>query len=124
MSHPLQCRCGTLKGVIANPRSGNRVVCYCRDCQAFAYFLGREADVLDELGGSEVVQILPRNLTFTQGVETLACLRLTENGLLRWYAACCSTPIGNTPNELAAVIAKETPEWAKVIKDAGIKLGN
>jgi len=33
-------------------------------------------------------------------------------------------PVGNTPAEFAAVIAKETPEWAKVIKDAGIKLGN
>lgn len=33
-------------------------------------------------------------------------------------------PVGNTPAELAAIIAKETPAWAKVIKDAGIKLGN
>src|SRR5436305_1255644 len=33
-------------------------------------------------------------------------------------------PIGNTPAEFAAIIRKETPEWAKVIKDAGIKLGN
>jgi tripartite-type tricarboxylate transporter receptor subunit TctC len=33
-------------------------------------------------------------------------------------------PVGNRPAEFAAVIAKENPEWAKVIKDAGIKLGN
>jgi tripartite-type tricarboxylate transporter receptor subunit TctC len=33
-------------------------------------------------------------------------------------------PVGNTPAEFAAVVRKETPEWAKVIKDAGIKLGN
>ena len=33
-------------------------------------------------------------------------------------------PIGNTPAEFAAVIRKDIPEWAKVIKDAGIKLGN
>jgi tripartite-type tricarboxylate transporter receptor subunit TctC len=33
-------------------------------------------------------------------------------------------PIGNTPGEFAAVIKKEAPEWAKVIKEAGIKLGN
>jgi tripartite-type tricarboxylate transporter receptor subunit TctC len=32
--------------------------------------------------------------------------------------------VGNTPAEFAALIRKETPEWAKVIKDAGIKLGN
>ena len=30
-------------------------------------------------------------------------------------------PIGNTPAEFAAVIAAETPQWAKVIRDAGIK---
>ena len=33
-------------------------------------------------------------------------------------------PVGNTPAEFAAVIKKEIPEWAKVIKDAGIKLSN
>ncbi len=33
-------------------------------------------------------------------------------------------PVGNSPAELAAVIKTETPEWAKVIKDAGIKLSN
>jgi tripartite-type tricarboxylate transporter receptor subunit TctC len=32
-------------------------------------------------------------------------------------------PIGNTPAEFAAAIAAETPQWAKVIKDAGIKAG-
>jgi len=32
--------------------------------------------------------------------------------------------VGNTPAEFAAVIAKETPEWAKVIKAAGIKAVN
>lgn len=33
-------------------------------------------------------------------------------------------PVGNTRDEFAAVIGKEIPEWAKVIRDAGIKLGN
>jgi tripartite-type tricarboxylate transporter receptor subunit TctC len=32
--------------------------------------------------------------------------------------------VGNTPAEFAAVIKKEIPEWAKVIKDADIKLSN
>jgi tripartite-type tricarboxylate transporter receptor subunit TctC len=31
--------------------------------------------------------------------------------------------VGNTPAEFAAVITAETPFWAKVIKDAGIKAG-
>jgi tripartite-type tricarboxylate transporter receptor subunit TctC len=33
-------------------------------------------------------------------------------------------PVGDTPAEFEAVIRKETPEWAKVIRDAGIRLGN
>jgi tripartite-type tricarboxylate transporter receptor subunit TctC len=33
-------------------------------------------------------------------------------------------PVGNTPAEFTEVIRRETPEWAKLIKDAGIKLGN
>ena len=96
MSHPLQCRCGTLKGLVNDPRSANRGICYCKDCQAFAHFLGRTNDVLDERGGSDVIQVLPKNVTFTQGLEALACIRLTPKGLVRWYASCCNTPIGNT----------------------------
>jgi tripartite-type tricarboxylate transporter receptor subunit TctC len=33
-------------------------------------------------------------------------------------------PIGNSPAEFAEAIKTETPRWAKVIKDAGIKLSN
>ncbi len=32
--------------------------------------------------------------------------------------------IGDTPAEFAAAMAQERPQWAKVIKDAGIKTGN
>ena len=71
MEHPLRCRCGTVSGWVKEPRSANRVVCYCRDCQAFAYFLGQENQILDERGGSDVIQILPKNLSFTQGIEAL-----------------------------------------------------
>ncbi len=96
MQHPLQCRCGTIKGWVSDPRSSNRVVCYCSDCQAFARFLGQESETLDAQGGSDIVQTLPRNVTFTQGADALACMRLTDKGMVRWYAGCCQTPIGNT----------------------------
>ena len=33
-------------------------------------------------------------------------------------------PVGNTPAEFAGVIRKEIPEWARVIRDAGIRLSN
>lgn len=96
MSHPLQCRCGTVKGFVDSPQAALRIVCYCRDCQAFAHFLNRVDDVLDERGGSDIVQTLPKYLNFTQGVDRLAIMRLKPKGLLRWYASCCNTPIGNT----------------------------
>lgn len=51
---------------------------------------------MDARGGSDIVQTLPKNVTFTQGTDVLACLRLTDKGMLRWYAGCCKTPIGNT----------------------------
>ena len=96
MNHPLQCRCGTLKGYVSLQGNVNRCVCYCRDCQAFAHFLGRPAEILDTQGGTDVIQTRPANVTFTQGRGVLACMRLTEKGLLRWYTTCCNTPVGNT----------------------------
>lgn len=96
MEHPLQCSCGTIKGVLKNPQNANRAVCYCKDCQAFARFLGKERETLDERGGSEIIQVLQKNVVIAQGAEALACMRLSEKGMVRWYAACCKTPIGNT----------------------------
>jgi hypothetical protein len=97
MNHPLHCRCGTLRGYISHPRKANRAVCYCKDCQAYAHVLGRSGDVLDEMGGTDVIATLAKYVAFTQGIEALACLSLSPNGLLRWYANCCDTPVGNTP---------------------------
>jgi hypothetical protein len=100
MNHPLQCRCGTLKGYVSPSDMAHRAVCYCKDCQAFANFLERSDDsVLNELGGTEIVATLPRHVHFTQGLEALACMSLSEQGLLRWYASCCNTPVGNTPRD-------------------------
>ncbi len=96
MTHPIRCTCGKLQGTFTPDRSINRCVCYCADCQAFARFLNREPEILDPIGGTRIIQTIPANVTFTEGIENLACMRLTENGLLRWYAACCNTPIGNT----------------------------
>ena len=94
--HPLRCRCGHLHGSVMPARSSQRVVCYCRDCRAFARHLGGN-DVLDAQGGTEIVASLPSKLHFGAGSDALACLSLSPRGLLRWYAACCNTPIANTP---------------------------
>jgi hypothetical protein len=96
MTHPIQCRCGTLKGQVSPAQGANRCVCYCRDCQAFAHFLGRADEILDASGGTDVIQTRAANVVFTEGKQALACMRLTPNGLLRWYSTCCNTPVGNT----------------------------
>jgi hypothetical protein len=95
--HPIQCRCGSLKGEVSHIEAGIRAVCYCRDCQAYAHVLGEATSVLDAVGGTDVVATQGRYLRFTSDTRTLACLSLSPRGLLRWFAACCSTPIANTP---------------------------
>lgn len=93
--HHIQCQCGTLHGAVQAGGTCNRLVCYCTDCRAFARFVGRD-NVLDEQGGTEIVQLAQSRLRFTQGAEQLAAVRLSESGMIRWYAACCKTPLGNT----------------------------
>jgi hypothetical protein len=51
--------------------------------------------MLDAFGGSDVYQTTPSQLRIDSGADKLACVRLSEKGLLRWYTACCRTPIGN-----------------------------
>jgi len=99
MNHPLQCRCGTIKGYVVRPGTAKRAVCYCKDCQAFARFLERADTVLDEHGGTAIVATVPKLIHFTQGLDALACMSLSHRGLLRWYASCCNTPIGNTSRD-------------------------
>jgi tripartite-type tricarboxylate transporter receptor subunit TctC len=54
--------------------------------------------------------------------ETVKALALPE--VRKKFDELGIEPVGNSADEFAAVIAREIPEWAKVIKDAGIKLGN
>lgn len=93
----IRCRCGEVTGRVDNAArdTTNRMVCYCDDCQAYAHRLGR-ADLLDEHGGSDVVQVAPASLSYLRGTDRIAGLRLKPKGLYRWYASCCKTPLGNT----------------------------
>jgi hypothetical protein len=94
---PLRCRCGLVRGTATDvsPRTGTRLFCYCDDCQAYARFLARQ-DVLDAHGGTEIFHLTPSQIAITEGEEHLRCLRLSPKGMLRWFAGCCNTPIGNT----------------------------
>ena len=53
-------------------------------------------------------------------LETVKALALTD--LRAKFADLGVEGIGNSPDEFAAVIESEIPKWAKVIKEAGIKL--
>jgi len=88
-----------VQGQLASTERAGRAVCYCRDCQAFARFLGEPERILNEQAGTDVVATSPRYLRITRGQEQVRCMSLSESGLLRWYAACCRTPIGNTPRD-------------------------
>jgi hypothetical protein len=93
----LRCRCNRLEGALTATHRAGRAVCYCRDCQAFARFLGSAEHTLDPRGGTDIVATSPRYVRFVRGHEQLRCMSLSGKGLLRWYAGCCRTPIGNTP---------------------------
>ena len=54
--------------------------------------------------------------------ETVKVLAMPE--VRKQFAEIGLEPVGNTPVEFAAVIKTETPQWAKLIKEAGIKLSN
>ena len=95
---PIRCACGKLEGTAkdVSAKSGNHVICYCEDCQLFQHFLGTADAVLDANGGTRIFQMSPGRFEITSGREHLACMRLRANGIVRWYAGCCNTPLGNT----------------------------
>lgn len=98
MSHPLQCRCGTLRGHVDPPAMTGPARCYCKDCRAYAHVLGR-ADMLDDAGGTRIVAIRPSHMHLDAGLDALDCLSFSDTGLLRWHAACCNTAIANTARD-------------------------
>ena len=99
MNHRFQCLCGRVHGEIEHAQHGVRGTCYCGDCQAYAHLLGQATQVLDPLGGTDIVAVDARHLRLASGTQGLACLSLSPNGLLRWYASCCNTPLANTTRD-------------------------
>lgn len=94
----LSCACGKVKGVLRglSAASTNHVWCPCSGCQAYAHFLGRAHDMLDNKGGTNLFQLNPSRVEIHEGMENIACMKVTPRGPLRWYACCCKTPIGNS----------------------------
>jgi len=96
----LSCECGKVQGMAKNisPDNGNRVICCCDDCQAFAKYLNKEDVVLDEFGGTDIYQTSQSQVTITEGASLLRCAKLKPKGLMRWYTDCCKTSVGNAIN--------------------------
>lgn len=91
----IECACGSVKWGINSRNWGRLIKCYCADCQSHVRHLRRAEDYLGE-NGTEIFQTTPDNVHFTKGREHLAVLRLSPNGILRWYTQCCCTPVANT----------------------------
>ena len=92
------CDCGKLRGRVDNVSAKNaaRLTCYCKYCLGFANHLGAGNRFIRDGGWVNLVQVAPSAVTIEAGAEHLACLQFTEKGPLRWYAACCGTPLANT----------------------------
>lgn len=106
----LKCNCGKVEGIANNvsPSSGTHLICMCDDCKAYAKYLKRETDILDENCGTQIFQLTPSQVEITKGTEHIACLRLTPKGLMRWYTSCCNTPMGNSMGAKAPFIGMPT----------------
>lgn len=94
----MRCRCGQVQGEVDTDRTYARATCYCKDCHAYARFLGTPG-ITDAHGGSDILAMAPAGVRFASGSDQIACMSLSEKGILRWYAACCRTPLGNTPRD-------------------------
>lgn len=97
----IQCECGQVKAHLKNfpAQTVGRLVCYCDDCQSYLHHLKKQ-DILDTNGGTEIFPIYPSNFQFTQGQDLVRGIRLSPQGMYRWYASCCQTPIANTQAKL------------------------
>ena len=91
----LTCRCGEMQWHIDEGAEGRHMMCYCADCQTAARHLG-QADAYLTNGGTQLFQTVPGNIHFDKGRAHLRMFRLSPNGIFRWYAKCCNTPIANT----------------------------
>jgi tripartite-type tricarboxylate transporter receptor subunit TctC len=64
----------------------------------------------------------PKEVVDQLHAETVKALAMPQ--LRQKFGELGLEAVGNTPAEFTEVIRRETPEWAKLIGDAGIKLGN
>lgn len=89
------CNCGQLSGHLADasPQTTVRARCFCSTCRA-AEVYHDQPDPGEN--GVDLVMVDPAKLSFDQGREHVAAIRIFPKGPLRWYAACCGARLFNT----------------------------
>ena len=93
----LRCRCGEVRGIVTNPspRSVNRVICYCDDCQEGS----RQIEALpnarpaqDPDGGTAYVVYRKDRLRCSRGASLLKGYKIrTISTTNRVIATCCNS---------------------------------
>ena len=96
--HKITCRCGSFEATVeSDPKDALRIKCYCKDCRAFPAFCECSDDYVGENGSADLLTADPAKISFDKGANALKIVRLSTNGVYRWYAGCCNTPLGNVP---------------------------
>lgn len=95
----LKCKCGEFRAVVRNfaAETSGRAICYCDDCQAYAQALGRPKEILNQSGGTDITPVMPSQFKILSGASHLRLLRLTPDGLNRFFVECCHSPVVNAP---------------------------
>lgn len=105
-----RCVCGEAH-LRVSAGSSSRVVCYCKSCQGAAKHLGHP-ELLDEQGGSDLLQTAPHLVEIVEGKHKLRVMRLTARGPFRWYSSCCGTPVCNTvPSRHLSFVSLMVPRF-------------
>ena len=111
------CSCGAFRAEIEpdGARGGTHAICHCTYCRDHAERLGHP-EAVGEAGGVRLYQSMPSRVRVTQGAEHLASMKLSARGPLRWYAACCGSPVAVTGPvrgiPMATLYASGLPEGA------------
>ncbi len=91
------CSCGELTGHVT-PRGlklGTHTECFCHDCRAAQLYFGQPDPAP---GPVDILQTTPEDIVFDTGSKRLGAMKLSADGMLRWYATCCNAPLATTPN--------------------------
>lgn len=122
----LRCDCGFFQAVLhdVNPKSGTHLRCHCADCRAGFRVLRPGA----QTRGIHLYQTDPDKVEIIAGPEYFECMQLSPNGIFRWYASCCNTPMFNTLKSAKipfASVFTETAEdpsvFGPIVTEAHIK---